>query len=214
MADLIHIPVASTSGGTRDIDAWVYVSATSFKIENKNVTARFPVGTKLKVTQTTDKYFYVVSAAFSTHTTVTITGGSDYSLANAAIDNPCYSYQSCPQGFPQWFNYSETWTGFSSPPSGGACQFMMDGRMVYMIVARGQNASNATTMTITIPVTSANCYQHSWGTGMNAGTWIEYPCRAQIAPSANIANLSRQLTQAWTSSGNKAWEGLIIYKAA
>jgi len=201
-------------GWIADADTYVYVSATSFKIAGKDVTARFPVGCKLKLTQTTAKYFYVVSAAFSNDTTVTITGGSDYSLANAAIGSPYYSYQSSPQGFPQWFNYSETWTGFSSPPSGGACQFMMDGRMVYMIVARGQNASNATTMTITIPVTSANCYQHSWGTGMNAGTWIEYPCRAQIAPSANIANLSRQLTQAWTSSGNKAWEGLIIYKAA
>ena len=211
--ELTPVSIPATDGWTRDIDTWTYVSASSFKISGKNVTARFPVGAKIKLTQMTAKYFYVVSAAFSTDTTVTITGGSDYSLANAAIDSPCYSYASSPQGFPQWFNYSETWTGFSTPPTGGVCQFCMDGKTVYMIVSRGQNTSNATTMTITIPVTSANFYQHSWGTGMNNGAWIEYPCRAQIAPSSTTATLSRQLTQAWTNSGKKAWEGTIIYKA-
>lgn len=214
MADLICIPEFYRTGWIRDTDPWVYVSATSFQIKNKNVTTRFPVGARLKATQTTDKYFNVVSNAFSTHTTITITGGSDYSLANAAIDNPCYSYQSCPQGFPSFFNFAETWTGFSTAPTGGSCQFCMHGRTVFMLVVRGTGVSNATTMTVSVPVTSANLYQHAWGTGMNAGTWIEYPCRILLTPSATSGTIYNKLTGAWTNSGNKVWEGVFSYKAA
>ena len=88
------------TGWIFDSDIWVYVSATQFKITGKDVTARFPVGTKIKLTQTTVKYFYVTAAAFSTDTTVTVTGGSLYSLVNATIANPYYSYVETPQGYP------------------------------------------------------------------------------------------------------------------
>ncbi len=107
-------------GWIADVDTWVYVSATSFKIEGKDVRARFPKGTKIKLTQTSDKYFYVANTAFSTDTTVTVTGGSDYSLANAAIDSPRYSYATTPQGFPGWFSWTPTVTyagGTANPTS-------------------------------------------------------------------------------------------------
>lgn len=195
-----------------DADTWTYVSATSFKISGKDVVARFPVGTKLKLTQTTAKYFYVVSAAFSTDTTVTITGGSDYSLANAAITNPHYSYQICPQGFPMWHNFTETWTGFSSAPSGGTCRFKMCGDIVYFLVVRGSGTSNSASMTVSLPIAGANLYQNVWGVAMDNGTWQQYACRAQVAPGATTATLSKQLTGAWTASGSKVWEGMIIYE--
>lgn len=103
------------TGWILDSDTWVYVSATQFKITGKDVTAKFPVGTKIKLTQTTVKYFYVTAATFSTDTTVTVTGGSNYSLANATITDPYYSYVETPQGFPEWFN----WT-FSSITASGS----------------------------------------------------------------------------------------------
>lgn len=87
-------------GWIYDTDTWTYVSATSFKIAGKNVAYRFPKGTKIKLVQTTTKYFYVVATAFSTDTTVTITGGSDYTLAEAAISGQAYSYAAAPQGYP------------------------------------------------------------------------------------------------------------------
>jgi hypothetical protein len=52
----------------------------------------------------------VTATAYSADTTITITGGSDYSLANATISGQAYSYAAAPQGFPQWFNYTPVWT--------------------------------------------------------------------------------------------------------
>jgi len=41
-----------------------------------------------------------VATAFSTDTTITITGGSDYSLASTTISGQAYSYAAAPQDFP------------------------------------------------------------------------------------------------------------------
>lgn len=79
-------------------DTWTYASATTFTISGVDRTSIFTKGTKLKLTNdSATKYFYVVSSAFSTDTTVTVTGETD--LANSAITNPFYSYNDCPQGF-------------------------------------------------------------------------------------------------------------------
>lgn len=114
--DIANFSVKNWDGWIESEDTWTYASATTFTISGVDRTAMFPKGTKLKLTQTTAKYFYVVASAFSTDTTITVTGGSDYSLANAAITSPYYSYASSPQGFPQWFNYIPTWTAEPTNP--------------------------------------------------------------------------------------------------
>lgn len=86
----------------------VYVSATSIRFENINLSGAFPVGTKIKFTQTTVKYFYVIKASYSGgHTVLTVTGGSDYTVANAAISGFAYAH-GLAKGFPEWFAYSVT----------------------------------------------------------------------------------------------------------
>ena len=88
-------------GWCYDTDTWTYVSATSFKIAGKDVRYKFPKGTKIKLVQSgSTNYFYVTAATFSTDTTVTVTGGSDYTLANEAISGQAYSYAAAPQNFP------------------------------------------------------------------------------------------------------------------
>jgi len=100
------------SGWQKHGYTWVYVSATQFKIIGVDVTAHFPVGMKIRLKQGAGYlYFYVVSAAFGSDTTVTVTGGSDYNLANANITDNYYSYAAEVQGFPQWFNYAATVSG-------------------------------------------------------------------------------------------------------
>lgn len=103
------------SGWAAAVDAWEYVSATSFRVSGDKRTM-FPTGTKIKLTQTgTTKYFYAINASYSApNTTVTITGGSNYSLANAAITDAYYSYANIPQGFPGWFNWTPTYSGSGS----------------------------------------------------------------------------------------------------
>lgn len=82
--------------------SWVYASASSFTIAGVDATSQFPVGARLAFYQAgTLKYFTVLSAAFSTNTTVTVDGGGTYVVANVPIDRPAFSYQNSPSGFPR-----------------------------------------------------------------------------------------------------------------
>jgi len=89
-------------------ETWTYVSATSFKISGDK-TGKYQKGDKIKLTQTTVKYFYIIGISYSSpNTTITVTGGSDYSLANTTITSPFYSKAESPQGFPLFFNWTTT----------------------------------------------------------------------------------------------------------
>ena len=144
-------------------DTWVYVSASSFKITGVDRRDLFPVGTKIKLTQTTDKYFYVTSTSFSTDTTVNITAGTDYTLANATITNPKYSYAATPQGFPHIFSYDGGASGsikFNKGSTGlEAYTFSMDGKRVKVkgyILPNGTGidfGAGGAGITIPLPVT-------------------------------------------------------------
>lgn len=83
-------------------ETWTYASATTFTTASAAMAGRLAVGDKIKLTQTTPKYFYVTGIS---STTITVNGGSDYSLANAAITLPFYSHETSPEAFPQWFAY-------------------------------------------------------------------------------------------------------------
>jgi hypothetical protein len=71
-------------------------------VSGKDVRYRFPNGTKIKLVQSgSTKYFYVVATAYTSgNTIITITGGSDYTLASATISGQAYSYADAPQGYP------------------------------------------------------------------------------------------------------------------
>lgn len=144
-------------GWTTDTQTWTYVSATSFKITGTDVTAQFPVGTKIKLTQTTAKYFYVTAATFSTDTTVTVTGGTDYSLANATITSPMYSYMETPQGHPGWFAYTPTVTAASGSftTTSATGRFSMNGRLVTITpIITITTVGTGTGCLFTVPVTA------------------------------------------------------------
>lgn len=206
-------------GWIADADTYVYVSATSFKISGKNVTARFPVGCKLKLTQTTAKYFYVVSAAFSTDTTVTVTGGSDYSLANAAITSPCYSYQSSPQGFPHWFNYTPTFSGFSNTPGVNISRFHIESRFVrWNLIMDVDGTSNANTFSSSIPIQASSCAYAFWEghlSGMDNNNVLVHPSFYYISSSGTTVVFRKEISSldtGWTTSGKKAVFGYIEWE--
>jgi len=156
--------IEKADGWTNSEDTWVYVSASSFKVTGKNVTSMFRKGTKIKLVQSsTWKYFYVVSSSFSTDTTITITGGSDYTLANSTISSPRYSYAENPQTFPQWFNWTPTLTGYAVNPTNTVYRFNISGGKVFVSVREVTNGtSNATTIHITLPVTAATITNQIW----------------------------------------------------
>lgn len=100
-------------GGTFSPSGWVDVSATqtwtyasadsptyTFTISGDQ-TAIFTPGTRLQLTQTTVKYFIVTAVSVAAGvTTVTIYGGVNYTLANAAISVNSYSHMKGPASFP------------------------------------------------------------------------------------------------------------------
>jgi hypothetical protein len=91
-------------GWTASGETWTYASADSptftFTISGDKTT-KYKAGQRIKLTQTTAKYFIITKVAYSApNTTVTIYGGTDYTLANAAITSPYYSREKAPFGFP------------------------------------------------------------------------------------------------------------------
>lgn len=73
-------------------DGPTFVATTSI-----DLTGVIPLGARIKLNQTTDKYFIVTAIS---STTITLYGGTDYTLANAAITVPQYSMLKAPLGFP------------------------------------------------------------------------------------------------------------------
>jgi len=92
-----------TGGWDGWIDAeetWTYINATSFRISGDK-TSKYQKEDKVKLAQTTDKYFRITNISYSSpDTTVTVDGFGIYTLANATITNPYYSKMDNPQGFP------------------------------------------------------------------------------------------------------------------
>lgn len=200
-------------------DTWTYASATTFTVVGDQ-TARFRKGTKIKLTQTTDKYFYVVSSSYGApNTTVTITGGSDYSLANAAITSPRFSYILNPEGFPAWFNWTPALTGFSADPTNAVYRFCMIGGTVFLKVRQGTaGTSNATTFTVGLPITASSITNDGqWGTpGFYVDNGVTKTGGAVgISAVANtIANCYTDDLGVWTGSGSKRIAFMLAYEAA
>ncbi len=147
------------SGWTAFQTTLTYASATSFTIVG-DYSGILQKGDKIKFDQTTTKYFYVLSAVYSApNTIITVTGGSDYSVANAAITSAYWSHIENPFGFPDFFNYAPTWGAvdpitFTSVTTNVA-KFKINGKncKVYLQGTRTTGGSTSITLTAALPIT-------------------------------------------------------------
>lgn len=90
------------NGWVSDSNSWAYASADapSF-VASVNATGTMSVGMKVKLTQTSDKYFFITGISVTGTTSfLSLYGGTDYTLVNAAITSPYYSTAKAPLGFP------------------------------------------------------------------------------------------------------------------
>jgi hypothetical protein len=108
-------------------DSWSYASATTITVPS-GATNLYQKGDKLRLVQSnTTKYFYVIGIA---STTLTVFGGSDYSVANSAISDIYLSRQQNPFGFPLYHNYTpSTLTTITTGNGTLSCRMRMDGPM-------------------------------------------------------------------------------------
>lgn len=103
------IALANASGiganGWVAADAMTYASADdptyTMTCTGDQSTKYYP-GMRIKLTQATGgtKYFIITKVAYSSSTTLTLYGGTDYNLENEAITSPYYSCVKAPAGFP------------------------------------------------------------------------------------------------------------------
>lgn len=85
-------------------ETWTYASADSpaftFTISGDK-TDKYTPGMRIKLTQTSTKYFIITAVSYSNpNTTITVYGGTDYALTNSTISSNYYSMMKAPTGFP------------------------------------------------------------------------------------------------------------------
>ena len=147
------------------VGTWTYASATSINIPAGGLTL-YAVGTRVKLTQTTEKYFYIVGVA---DTLLTITGGTSYTLTNAAITLPYFSHAASPVGFPNRFVYAPTltYTAGTAPStiSTSTYYFSLTGKTctVSAHVVYTNAGATVTAVTITLPIAHASGLQAAYG---------------------------------------------------
>lgn len=134
-------------------ETFTYASATTFTC-SADLAANLSTGDKIKLTQTSAKYFYVTGIS---GTTITVNGGTDYTLANAAITLPFYSKAASPTGFPQSFAYTPTFANFTKGSAAIVSKFSMTGKTVWgtLSVVLAADSTMGTAPTFTVPVTAA-----------------------------------------------------------
>lgn len=191
-----------------------YVSSTSMKFSGVDYTGTIQKGDKLYIDQSGNKYFYITDVSFSTDTTVTVAGGSDYTVANAVIVNPQFSKLATPQGFPLRHNWTPTYAGFSSDPTVSACVFSVSGGFVnlfYKLDTAG--TSNAVTFQITgLPIT-AGLNDNGNGVrqflGIDNGNSIDTIC-GYINGTTLVLGKTVGVFNSWTASGVKCVFGFCL----
>jgi len=189
-----------------------YASATSITIP-VDLTDMFPVGTRLRLIQNAGTwcYFVVVSTSVDVADvcTINLTGGSDYTVANETITRLQISYMSGSQpGWPGWFTYAPTETGWASLTANVA-RFAVEGRRVHLVL-RVTGTSDDTAATVSLPIAARTVYgtSASWSGALGysvdsgsaltaAGIW------AIVSGGTSIVCYKTSALGAWTNSGTK-----------
>lgn len=104
-AELSLLQSTLAAGGWLGADAMTYgtADAPTFTMTcSGDKSAKYYAGQRIKLTQSTGgtKYFIVTAVAYTSSTTITLYGGTDYTLNNEAITSPYYSMSKAPAGFP------------------------------------------------------------------------------------------------------------------
>jgi hypothetical protein len=148
--------VSVSSDGWIDAnETWTYASSTTFTVSG-DVRGKYQKGDKIELTQSsTVKYFYIINVSYSApNTTITITGGVDYTLANTTITNNYYSKAENPQGFPKLFMLNASCFNWDTntidngtngqQPSLSKSFFIINGIMITLFVSLGTSYKNNT----------------------------------------------------------------------
>ena len=199
-------------------DYFTRLSGSSFSITSKQAhdwSARFRIGTRLKIVDSAGtKYFVVTVAATYAAGVTTVTeffGGSDYTLAAGAITEVYYSYSN-PPDYPDWFNYGIGWmSSAGDPPAIGNgslyASFKVQGRTCFLRFAL--TAGSLTTWgggnwIFSLPMVAVNRNGViNLGTALcrDAGV-ANYAVQPQINPSISTTTMTLFVELDWGTNQN------------
>ena len=141
-------------GGWVEVSGWLYASATTITVP-AGAALIYAVGDQVRLKQGgAYKYFSIIAVA---DTLLTVTGGSDFSVANAAITDAAFS-KGGGVGHPVYFNYSPTVTysgGTTNPTSFSfTLRFCVNRRTVFVqgLATLIRGSGDRTRTTITLPI--------------------------------------------------------------
>jgi hypothetical protein len=174
----------SSSAGSETTTITAVVANTSITVATLalNHTTTNPVVTIWK-------YAYIVDVSYSTpNTTLTLVMGSDFNLVNTTISSPYWTPNpGMAFGFPNVFNWSPTYTGFSASPT-GIHQFRIIGGWCEGLEMEDTfGTSNANTFYLTTPVPALD----------NGSTVI---CEFAAIRAYDNGNLSSTVDGAWITT--------------
>lgn len=214
--DLRELATGMSQGGWiyDSVYTWVYGSASTFTIAGVDVTAQFPVGTKLRIMQSGSvKYFTVTAASFSTNTTITVDGGASYTLANAPIDIPAFSYDEIPVGYPST-SISDPLGGWKllarvqSTASTVMTANLTKGMRYLKVLVSNQYDANSRGIDLRFNNDSGNNYSHNrvllatnTDNGANNSLEVNPNYRGGFS-EVNILNVNGQVKQIFTNNAN------------
>lgn len=141
---------------------------------------------------------------------MTISAGTDYTLANASITNPYYSYEANPQGYPGYFNFAPSTSGWSSSIRSSARFFIVGTMCTLQIDLVG--VSNSTSFSFTAPVAAADSFIAGLLGGTDNSSDLASPSYASMSATATVT-LNKAFNSAnWTNSNNKGVRGGFSYR--
>lgn len=157
---------SSWDGWVQVTDTWTYASSTTVTVPS-DATTKYSVGDKVKFTNSGSKYYYITAVSA---TVLTLNGGTDYTVANAAISAIYYSKAATPLSFPQWFAFSPTLTNVTEGSGTKAARFTILGGKTLITKGSftlGAGSSIGGVVAVSYPVTIS-------GTGINSEGHVGY----------------------------------------
>ena len=212
-----YTDLANVDGWTSFTGNGTRVSATSFTVAGDQ-TGVFKKGTKIKYTDTTTKYNVVMAdATYSSGvTTVVLAPTDDFAVVGTTITGISYSYQENPVGWPDWFAYTPTYTGFATPPSGGVVKYAVRGKTCFFTkdINGSAGSSNNTIFTLSVPIPAvADAIGICWAKD-NGGN-LSAPSEILIAAGQTAMSIYKTFhAGAWTAlnSGKDVYIPLFAYQ--
>ena len=170
-------------------ETWTYVSSSTFTVSG-NVTNKYYKGVKIKWTQTTGKYGYVVGASYSAGTgltTITIAVNTDHIITNAVISANYFSIVENPAGFPQHFNFNPINTGLS----------LGNGTMKAFYTIQGRNVKGRIDIV--------------FGTTSSFSGTFNFNIPAEAIALIGIVPLSQMGVATFYDAGGTVWTGVVRF---